>query len=212
MEALVDGWPVWVVFVVLWAGAFARGTATYWVGRGVRAGGSRSRWARHLDSRVVQRAEGWVRRFGAPAVTLGFLTVGVQTAINASAGMLRMPQRRFLPAVTVGAALWSLLYTTVGFTVVDAWLGNVSWWWAVVAVAVVVAIFVLSGRLERRRRPRPTRTPVPRPPSPPRTPPPRPDTATRPWSHGGHWRPHAGTRLSWRPGPAACRKPSPRTR
>ena len=65
-----------------------------------------------------------MRRFGAPAVTLGFLTVGVQTAINASAGMLRMPQRRFLPAVTLGALLWSLVYTTVGFTVVDAWLGD----------------------------------------------------------------------------------------
>ncbi len=114
MESLVDGWPVWVVFLALWVGAFARGTATYWLGRGVRAGGSRSRWAGHLDGAVVQRAEGWVRRFGAPAVTLGFLTVGVQTAINASAGMLRMPQRRFLPAVILGAALWSLVYTTVG--------------------------------------------------------------------------------------------------
>jgi membrane protein DedA with SNARE-associated domain len=149
VEDVVQGWPVWVVFVVLWLGAFARGTATYWVGRGVRAGGARSRWARHLDSRVVRRAEGWVQRFGPVAVTLGFLTVGVQTAINASAGMLRMPQYRFLPAVVVGAALWSLLYTTVGFTVVDAWFGNLSWWWALAAVAVVVAVFVLSGRLER---------------------------------------------------------------
>jgi membrane protein DedA with SNARE-associated domain len=149
MEDLVEGWPVWVVFLLLWAGAFARGTGTYWVGRGVRAGGSRSRWAAaRLDSRVVTHAEGWVQRYGAPAVTLGFLTVGVQTAINASAGMLRMPQRRFLPAVTLGAALWSLIYTTVGFTVVDAWLGAVSWWWALVAVVAVVAIFVLSGRLE----------------------------------------------------------------
>ena len=149
MEDLVQGWPVWVVLVVLWVGAFARGTATYWVGRGVRAGGARSRWAAHLDRRVVRRAEGWVLRFGPIAVTLGFLTVGVQTAINASAGMLRMPQRRFLPAVTLGAALWSVLYTTVGFTIVDAWLGALSWWWALVAVAVVVAIFVMSGRLER---------------------------------------------------------------
>ena len=149
VEDLVDDWPVWLVFVALWAGAFARGTATYWVGRGVRAGGSRSRWARHLDSTVVQRAEGWVRRFGAPAVTLGFLTVGVQTAINASAGMLRMPQRRFLPAVTLGAALWSLVYTTVGFTVLDAWFGDLSWWWALVAVGVVVAIVLVSRRLER---------------------------------------------------------------
>ena len=153
MEAFVDDWPVWLVFVALWAGAFVRGTATYWLGRGVRAGGSRSRWARHLDSGAVQRAEGWVRRFGAPAVTLGFLTVGVQTAINASAGMLRMPQRRFLPAVTLGAALWSLVYTTVGFTVLDAWLGDLSWWWVVVAVGVVVAIVLVSRRLQRPERP-----------------------------------------------------------
>ena len=148
MEAL-DDWPVQVVFGVLWLGAFVRGTATYWVGRGVRAGGSRSRWAEHLDRPVVRRAEGWVRRFGAPAVTLGFLTVGVQTAINASAGMLRMPQRRFLPAVTLGALLWAVVYTTVGFTVVDAWLGDIAWWWALVALAVVVGLVLVSRRLER---------------------------------------------------------------
>ncbi|HET9022594.1 MAG TPA: VTT domain-containing protein [Ornithinibacter sp.] len=149
MEALVEDWPVWVVFVVLWLGALVRGTVTYWLGRGVRAGGSRSRLADRLDGPVVKRAEGWVRRFGAPAVTLGFLTVGVQTAINASAGVLRMPQRRFVPAVVLGAALWSLVYTTVGFAVVDAWLGHVSWWWALVAAGVVTAIVLVSRRLER---------------------------------------------------------------
>lgn len=139
---------MWLVFGVLWLGAFARGNATYWVGRGVRAGGGRSRFSRHLESPVVHRAEGWVRRFGAPAVTLGFLTVGVQTAINASAGMLRMPQRRFLPAVTVGALLWAVVYTTVGFTVLDAWFGDLAWWWAVVALGVVVVIVIVSRRLE----------------------------------------------------------------
>ena len=102
VEALVEGWPVWAVFVVLWLGALARGTATYWVGRGVRAGGGRSRWAHHLDRPLVARAERFVRRVGPPAVTLGFLTVGLQSAINASAGMLRMPQRRFVPAVAPG--------------------------------------------------------------------------------------------------------------
>ena len=195
MEALVDDWPVWLVFVVLWAGAFARGTATYWVGRGVRAGGSRSRWARHLDSGVVRRAEGWVRRFGAPAVTLGFLTVGVQTAINASAGMLRMPQRRFLPAVVLGAALWSLVYTTVGFTVLDAWFGDLSWWWA----------WWRSGSSWRSCSSRagssgPSGLTGPSSPSgassrsPPTTPS-DPRLGLRPWSHRGHWRPHVGTRL-----------------
>ena len=140
---------MWLVFGVLWLGAFTRGNATYWVGRGVRAGGGRSRFADHLGRPIGRRAEGGVRRLGAPAVALGFLTVGVQTAINASAGMLRMPQRRFLPAVTVGALLWATVYTTVGFTVLDAWFGDLAWWWALAAVAVVVAIVVVSRRLER---------------------------------------------------------------
>lgn len=149
MEDLVDDWPVWVVLVVLWCGAFARGAVTYWAGRGVRAGGAHTRWARHLDRPVVARAEGWVRRFGPPAVALGFLTVGIQTAINAAAGMLRMPLRRFLPAVAVGALLWAVLYTTVGLAVVDAWLGDLSWWWVAVAVGTVVAVVLGSRWLER---------------------------------------------------------------
>ena len=54
-----------------------------------------------------------------------------------------------VPAVVLGAALWSLVYTTVGFAVVDAWLGHVSWWWALVAAGVVTAIVLVSRRLER---------------------------------------------------------------
>ena len=40
-------------------------------------------------------------RFGAPLVTLSFLTVGVQTVLNAAAGGLRMPLRRYTPAAIV---------------------------------------------------------------------------------------------------------------
>ena len=93
------------MFLALFVGAFIRGNATYWVGRGIRAGGARSRVAGQLERPGMRRAEGWVRRFGAPAVALGFLTVGVQTAINVSAGVLRMPQSRWLPGVIVGALL-----------------------------------------------------------------------------------------------------------
>ncbi|MGL4742941.1 MAG: DedA family protein [Dermatophilaceae bacterium] len=149
MAEILDGWPVWLVVVVLWVGAFVRGIATYLAGRGVRAGGSRSRWADGLDRPLVVRAEGWVRRFGAQAVALGFLTVGVQTAINFAAGLLRMPWRIFLPAVAVGAAIWSALYASVGLAVVDAWSGGRSWWWALAAVLVLVGLVVASRRIER---------------------------------------------------------------
>lgn len=157
---------MWVVFVALWLGALARGTATYWVGRGVRAGGARSRWAAHLDRPAVARAESFVRRVGAPAVTLGFLTVGLQSAINASAGMLRMPQRRFLPAVVLGAALWSTVYTTVGFAVVDAVLGRVPWWWLLVAATLLVAVVLAARRVRRRVDGEPTPSLAAVPPTP----------------------------------------------
>ena len=49
--------------------------------------GGRSWWTRPS----VRRAEAVVGRYGAPAVTLCFLTIGVQTAVNAAAGSLRMP-------------------------------------------------------------------------------------------------------------------------
>jgi membrane protein DedA with SNARE-associated domain len=152
VEELMAGWPVWLVFVVLFLGAFTRGNATYWIGRAIRSGGARSRFASLLERTGMARAERWVRTVGPPAVSLGFLTVGVQTAINLSAGVLRMPQRRWLPAVTVGALLWATLYTTVGLAFVGALLGRVGWWWALLAAAVVALVVAVSRRLGARER------------------------------------------------------------
>ena len=150
MRELIEDWPVWAVLVLLFAGAFVRGNVMYWVGRGIRAGGARSRFAGALERPGMQRAEHLVRRFGPPAVSLGHLTVGFQTAINITAGVLRMPQSRWLPAVTVGAILWSIMYTTVGLAFVAALLGRVQWWWAVIAVVVAAVVVLLSRRLSRR--------------------------------------------------------------
>ncbi|NHA68200.1 DedA family protein [Phycicoccus flavus] len=147
MRDLLDEWPVWAVFGTLWVAATGRGLLLYSLGRGVRAGGARSRLAHHLDRPLVARAERLVRRVGPPAVTLGYLTVGLQSAINASAGLLRMPPRRFLPAVVLGGALWAVVYTTVGFAVVDAVLGRVPWWTVAAAVALLAVVAVLTTRL-----------------------------------------------------------------
>lgn len=151
MGELTEGWPVWAVFIFLFCGSFIRGNTMYWIGRAIRAGGARSRWATLLERPGMARAEQLVTKFGPPAVSLGHLTVGVQSAINITAGVLRMPQRRWLPAVIVGAILWAMLYTTVGLAVVAAILGKVQWWWAVVAVLAVVAIVLISRKLSDSR-------------------------------------------------------------
>jgi membrane protein DedA with SNARE-associated domain len=77
------------------------------------------------------------------------MTVGIQTAVNASAGVARMPVLRYLPAVVVGCLIWATIYSTVGMAVIYAWLA-LGWQW-IVAGALVVLIGTLAWIGYRRR-------------------------------------------------------------
>lgn len=147
-------WPVVPLYAFLVVVACARGGATYLLGRGARGLAGR-RW--RLDASWVRRGEDVVRRFGAPAVTLCFLTVGVQTAVNAGAGTLRMPLRRYLPALLAGALLWAAIYLTVGVAVVEAFWGRGRPWWVLAALlGLAVVVGVVRTALRRRSVDEPT--------------------------------------------------------
>ena len=96
-----------------------------------------------------------MRRFGAPAVTLSFLTIGAQTAINAAAGALKMPLTRYLPALAAGALVWGVIYATIGMAVFRSFWGSgsgVALLAALVALAVVaLTTVVVRSRLARAR-------------------------------------------------------------
>lgn len=155
MGDLLAGWPYWIVYAVFFCGAMTRAHLTYAVGRGLRAGAGRgrladSRLARELEDPRMRRAEALVARFGAPVISLSFLTVGVQTLLNAAAGALRMPLRRYTPAAAVGALAWAAIYTTIGFAVIEGALGRLPWWWLLPG-AGLIAVVVVATRLLRRR-------------------------------------------------------------
>ena len=141
-------WPVLPLYAFLVVVAFGRAGATYAVGRAAR-GVAGQRW--RLDAAWLRRGEDVVRRFGAPAVTLCFLTVGVQTAVNLAAGTLRMPLRRYLPALFVGALLWAGVYLTVGIAVVETFWGSRRPWLLLVVLAAVGLTAVAVRHLLRRR-------------------------------------------------------------
>ena len=140
----MSDWPVVPLFAFLYALAFLRGSATYAVGRGVR--GAADNRTRLGESDKVRWAEGVVSRYGSPVVSLCFLTVGVQTAIIGAAGTLRMPLKRFVPALLVGALFWATIYVSVGFTVVEAFWGGRTWL-LVAGVVALVALALVAGRL-----------------------------------------------------------------
>ena len=119
MDSIVSLPFVWA-FLILFVVVMLRSNATYWAGRGLAAGGRRTKLQKHLDSPASLRAEKVIARWGAPAVSVSFLTVGVQTAINMSAGLCRMPLRRYIPATVVGSIAWAGIYATIGLAAFDA--------------------------------------------------------------------------------------------
>lgn len=111
----------WWAYGGLFALVFARVQAVYWLGRLTARGVRSRRWGQRLEGPRVRRAEELLNRYGAPAVTVSLLTPGVQTAVNALAGITRMPFVRYVIAMTIGCAAWALVYTA-GLAAVWAWI------------------------------------------------------------------------------------------
>ncbi|WP_237759814.1 DedA family protein [Arthrobacter alpinus] len=145
---------VWA-FLILFVIVMLRSNGTYWAGRGLAAGGRKTKLQKHLNSPGVLRAEKLIARWGAPAVSVSFLTIGVQTAVNLSAGLGRMPLRRYIPATVVGSIAWACIYATIGLAAFDAAIAAAAGSpLALVILIVTVAAVILSIHLFRVSRTR----------------------------------------------------------
>jgi membrane protein DedA with SNARE-associated domain len=130
------GWPFPAAVAMLFVVAMLRAGATYALGRVAETGARRTRIAKLMARPGFGRVQELVARWGAPVVTLSFLTVGIQTLVNLVAGMTQMPLRRYVPALAAGSLLWGLLYATVGFAGVTAW-------WQLYQLAPLAAVVLL---------------------------------------------------------------------
>ncbi|MFK0203401.1 DedA family protein [Streptomyces lavendulae] len=136
----------------LYAIVLLRAGGTFAVGRLAAAGARRSRFAERTSSAKFRRAERAIQRWGAPVVAVSFLTVGFQTAANFLAGTMRMPLSRYLPALFVGGAAWSLIYATAGIGVLEV-LGRLFAEQTALGVsAVAVLVLLVCGAVVYRRR------------------------------------------------------------
>ena len=135
--------PKLLVYATLFCIVFSRAAATYAVGRGLIAGASRMRMTAKMQGARYRQACELVARFGAPVVSLCFLTVGFQTMVLLASGGLRMPLRKFLSALAVGSVLWALLYGTVGFVGFHAL--RVVWEFSPLLCAIAVCLLLAAS-------------------------------------------------------------------
>jgi len=134
-------WPYPVAVAALFVVVLLRAGATYAIGRAAQEGARRSRLSRVMSKPRFARMQQSVARWGAPIVVASFLTVGIQTAVNLAAGVLRMPLRRYVPALLLGSILWAFLYATVGFATFAAWR-QVYELWPVVGIVSLATLVV----------------------------------------------------------------------
>ena len=154
MDSIVSLPFVWA-FLILFVIVMLRSNGTYWAGRALAAGGRKTKLQKYLDSPSVIRAEKIIARWGTVAVSVSFLTIGIQTAVNMSAGLGRMPLRRYIPATVVGAVAWACIYATIGLAAFDAALAAAAGSpLALIVLVVAVAAALLGVHLFRVSRTR----------------------------------------------------------
>ena len=134
------------VFLFFWCLAVMRSHTMYWIGRGITAGTARTRWVSLIESPMYARAQAWSARWGVLAVPMSFLTVGLQSFIQISTGVARMPLHRYAAATAAGAIAWASVYTTIGMAILTAWItGPIGRIVCLLTVAVLVLIIVIRG-------------------------------------------------------------------
>ena len=138
------------VFLFFWCLAMMRSHTMYWIGRGVTAGTAHTRWSSLLESPMYARAQSWSARWGVLAVPMSFLTVGLQSFIQISAGVARMPLRRYVAATAAGAIVWATVYTTIGMAILTAWLTGPTGRIVIILVAAALVAFIVLRRLGRQ--------------------------------------------------------------
>ena len=152
---------IWL-FVFLFVVVLLRAQATYWLARGAASGavlatgrqgflGTMARW---FDGPIPRKGAAMLDKWGLIVIPLCFLTVGIQTAVNAGAGLVRMRWSTYTIAMIPGCVLWALLYglgTLAVFAAAIRAVAGSPWGWAgLTLIATLIAAKIAWGRRKRR--------------------------------------------------------------
>lgn len=153
-----EGIPLFLFLLVV---VFFRAQGTYWLGRALTHGvikaqdreGFMGRVARWFNGPVPRKGAALLDRWGLIIIPLCFLTVGVQTAVNAGAGVVRLKWRTYTMAMIPGCIAWALIYSfgllAVWMSIAKAVTGSI-WGWVGLALITAVILFGLWHRARHR--------------------------------------------------------------
>lgn len=149
MPSWLNELPFGLMVASLFGIVFLRAQGTYWLGRGASAGTARVRKRDWLEGERAKRAIRALHRWGLPVIPVSFLTVGFQTVVNGTAGVIRMPWPRYTLAMIPGCVAWAFLYGTALDVTLTLALRSP---WALAGIVATIAAVVGAVVWHRRRQ------------------------------------------------------------
>lgn len=128
--------PLWVVCLILFAAAILGNICGYEIGRAVGAP-LRSRDGKFIKKKHFDQTEDFFAKYGNKALVLGRFVPIVRTFITVVAGIGKMERSRFYTWSAVGALLWA-----VGVTVLGFYLGQIEFVRKNIEVALILIVLV----------------------------------------------------------------------
>lgn len=127
--------PLPIVLVVLFLAAFIGDQVGYWFGKKVGPALFDRPRSRLFNPANVTKAHVFFERHGAKTIVLARFVPIVRTFAPIVAGVAAMRYRVFVSFNVIGAMLWAVGVTTLGY-----YLGNVSWIESNIEIAAVVIV------------------------------------------------------------------------
>lgn len=112
------GWIILVGTAATIAGSSLGYAVGYYGGRPLL---ERSRYVFHIGDAALTRSEELFGRYGALAIVLARFIFGLRVIAGPMAGVLRMPWKKFAFFNLLGATLWVIVISFVGFSFGSRW-------------------------------------------------------------------------------------------
>jgi len=143
-----------LVVAVAFAAALLGDNAGYAMGRRLGRGIVERYQHRHFLKRGFETSQRWFSRYGGATVLFGRMASGVDAFIPLTAGVGRMPYRRYMLYDLPGIALWVGMITALGYFFGESWetIARVLDWlgWGLLGVVILIAAAVYLAHRRRK--------------------------------------------------------------
>jgi membrane-associated protein len=144
------GTPLWATCLILFIAAFAGNLLGYWIG--LRAGPAlfRRENSRIFKKKYIDHTEEFFNRYGAAAIVIGRFIAIVRTFITVLAGASKMDFKRYAFYSAIGAVLWAVGLTLLGYLIGNVPVIKNNLEIAIILIVIVSIVPVVIHRLKAR--------------------------------------------------------------